>query len=176
MKPSPEFDDARVVIVGTPGSGRADLLHEIARRCGGPVPERLDCGAWSLLRTGLAWQGVRFDLCCVAGACAYHGVQSALVETADGVIVMFDVSPDRLFPSRSAFEALRPVLGRWGGPWLLQYHRIEKEPRFEAGSVDDWLKLEPRQRCGIATTSDAPDLPGGAFDRLVERLVARRVG
>lgn len=44
MKHSPEFRDARVVVAGAPGSGRFELLHAIAVRCGGGEPESLD--AW----------------------------------------------------------------------------------------------------------------------------------
>ena len=50
-----------------------------------------------------------------------------------------------------AWKFGRPVLERWGGPWLPQYHRVEMEPRFAAATVDDWLGIEPGRRCGVAT-------------------------
>ena len=171
MNQSPEFHDARVVIVGAPGSGRADLLHGVARRCGGTRVERLDGGVWKLLRSEVASQGLSIDVCCLDGECAYHGVQSALVATADGVIVMIDVSPQRLMASRRAFEAVRPTLDHWGGPWLVQYHRVEQEPKFHSGKLDDWLELEPGRSTALPTVSESPDVPGGAFDRLVESVV-----
>ncbi len=174
MRSSPEFRDAKVVIVGASESGRFELLHAIASRLGGDAPETVDAGPWRVLRSDVPAQGLRIHLCCVDGESPYRGVESLLLEDADAAILMVDVSPEGIAASRRCFDRWKPDLEGDRLAHVVQYHRIEREPRFDPAVMDAWLGLRGEGVLRVATHSEAPDGPGGSFDRLVARLNEER--
>lgn len=168
MTSSPEFRDARLVIAGAPGSGRSDFIEAVAARAGGPPPEELEGGRWTTLRAEVSAQGRHLELRCLVGPCGYRGVEELLLGGADGVILLFDVSPGSIGASRRYFDAWWPRLQETGRPAAVQYHRIEREPRFETARMDDWLGLAGTDVPRAATTSGAP---AEAFDVLLPGLL-----
>ena len=168
MKTSPEFHDARLVIVGPPGSGSVELLEAVALHHGGDPPQPLAAGRCELLLTEVTVGSVRIELVCLADAGPYAGVRELLLQSADGVILLLDVSPRQIAESRRFFDALRPQLEEDQRPFTVQYHRIERELRFDPGRMDAWLGLDGAEVLRVSTPSDAPDQP---FEKLVASLI-----
>ncbi len=168
MKTSPEIRDAKLAIVGAPGSGCSDWLRAVAMRRGSGAPTEVDAGRWRTLRASFPADGLRFDLFCMLDDCRYRGVEELLVGAADAVILLFDVTPAWIGSSRRFFDRLRPQLAELGRPFAVQYHRIEREPRFDAGRLDAWLGLVGSDIPRAATVSSAP---ADAFDLLLPGLL-----
>lgn len=168
MKTSPEFRGTRLAVVGAPESGTVELLRAVAARFGGDPPESLPVGRWKVLQTDVTVASTLLELVCLADVGPYAGVRELMLESADGVVFVFDVSPHRIVESRRIFDRLRPKLEDDGRPYALQYHRIEGEPRFDAARMDAWLGLAGAEVLRVSTTSDAPEQP---FERLVSGLI-----
>ncbi|MCH7227426.1 hypothetical protein [Haloferula sp. A504] len=168
MKTSPEFRGTRLVVVGATGSGTVDLLQAVATRFGSDAPERLVAGCWEVLRADVTVASTPVELVCLANPGPFAGVRDLMLGSADGVVFMFDVSPGRIVESRRVFDRHRPKLEDEERPFALQYHRIEREPRFDAERMDAWLGLDGRGLVRFSTTSDAPEQP---FERIVSGLI-----
>ena len=173
MKSSPESPGTRLVVLGTPAFAPAELLRAAALRRGVEPPEPVQAGTWEVLLAQVAVASTPVELACMVSRAPYAGVAELMLESADGVIVLFDVSPDCIVESRRFIDGLRPRLEKTGLPFAVQYHRIERELRFDEARIDQWLGLAGSAVPRGSTRSDAPD---EALEELVTGLIATPSG
>lgn len=176
---------AKLVLAGAAGSGRGELLRALARRLNEvPVHEGV-VGPARVLRVEAIWpepladgRVLRLRVFAGTGPSPHNATDELLVRGADGVVLLFDVTPEQLRASWDAMVRLADNLRRAGTdigriPLAVQYHRADRHPGFSAERFDEWLGL-PAGRCPrFVTDAECPDCEGGAVDAVVAGIGSR---
>lgn len=146
---------AKVVVSGLPGSGRAAILRQMARRHAHDSVRVGEVAGGAVHRTEFYWpdeladgRRLRVRLFALAGCPVFNAVSELLLTGVDGLVFAVDAREDRLGELREGFRALVFNLGRAGRdfrqlPLVLQYHHRSERPDFSLDAMDRWLGLEP---------------------------------
>ncbi|BCX49348.1 hypothetical protein HAHE_32560 [Haloferula helveola] len=178
MRRSSDIRAPKLVIVGAPGCGKLEILRSVAARFGEPPPEAVRVGFWETAKFDLEVDGLRFEVACLHGPQEYRASEELLLHRAIGVMCVMDVEPrclqaawDSLVVTsenarRNGFE-LRAI------PFVLQYHRADRHPQFDAAKLDAWLGVPTHSVPRFVTPDSVPDANGGAFDALLASVRKR---
>jgi hypothetical protein len=179
---------AKLVLAGAAGAGRSELLRALAGRLGEvPVREGV-VGPARVQRIEAIWPEpmadgrlLRLRVYAPTGHSCYNAVEELLVRGVDGVVLLFDVTPEQLRFGWEAMVRLADNLRRAGlefghVPMAVQYHRADRHAGFSAARLDRWLSLPAGGIPRLVTRSDAPDGEGGAVDAVVAEIGRRLVG
>jgi len=182
-------DEIRVklVLAGAEGSGRAEWLDAFAKRMGNIPVRESTVGATRVRRTEFVWAQplsdgrlLRLRVFAPTGPLAYNAIEQLLMQEADGVAILFDVSPDKLQASRDALLRAADNLQRAGHqlgaiPTVVQYHRIDRHHNFAAEKIDAWIGLPADRIPRFSTPSHSIDAPDGALDTLVGQIARQAI-
>ena len=162
--------DAKLVLTGVAGSGKAAILRQMAQRYAHDSVLTGEAAGAQVLRTGFYWPEplgnggrLRVELYAVSGAPSFNALNELLLERCAGLVFVADVREEKLYEAR---EALRTLIFNAGRnrfeldamPVALHYTGTGRHPGFRPGQMDQWLGIPPGSvpRFVSASTEDGP--------------------
>lgn len=155
--------DAKIVLTGVPGSGKAAILQRMADRHAYSLVRSGVMGGAEVLRTEFYWsefladgRRLRVRLHAVSGSPAYNAVDELLLQGCDGIVFVTGADPGHLARGREALRALVFNAGRNGyelgsRPLVLQYTHVDRVPDFRVEKADEALGISPGSVVRFAT-------------------------
>ena len=160
----------KLVIVGQPHSGKEEILKSFAGLVGSQVAEGI-IGDTRVIRSRVkdgelgktGWQH-EIDLFAVVGEAPLNAASQLVMSGCDALLVVIDCRPNHVNHSREVLQAMvdnlrRNKLDPAFLPIVLQYHRSDLNPAFDAHKLDVWLGVDGSDLTRISTSSVPSSTP-----------------
>jgi len=178
---------AKVVVLGTPGVGKAGMVKAVAESFGGGAVHSGGVGGARVIRTEVRWperladgRQLRVGVYAISGTPEYHAVGQLVLTGAEGIVFAASLVPEEAGATREALRAMVSDAGRLGlnlgaMPIAMQYHRKPGGGMVDPREMERWLGVTPGAVASYVTGAEAGKDPGVAVKGVLADL-ARRHG
>jgi len=184
-EPKPGTPTCKIVVVGPPGSGKGSYVKAVATRLGPNAAREYRLAECSVVRAEFITHEpdgeiLRVVLQTLTGPHDYAAPGELLLRGANGILFLCEADPARLGPIRESLRMLTEQAAQCEihfnrVPVAVQYHRVERQPGFDASLMDQWLGIPAGGVPRFSTTSSRPDAAGLSFDTLMQLARQARV-
>ena len=182
MPPEPKAatPTCKIVVTGPPGSGKGAYVKAVAARHGPNAAREYRLAECNVVRAEFLTpnpdgEDLHIVLQALTGPHDFAASDELLLRGADGILFLCEADPAGLGQILDALRVLTEQAARCEVdfsrvPVAFQYHRVERQPAFDADQMDRSLGIPTDSVPRFSTTSQHPDAPGQTFDALMLRV------
>ena len=178
----------KVALVGQSGSGRRDIIQQLAMDHGHAALRTGTVSETEVARTEFIWPDpldplpggpfVKVRVFALVGNPLHEAAEQVILMDADAIVFVVDCSPDKISNSRDRLIAMMSNATHVELDWdktvvVMQYHRADRYPNFKPDDLDQWLGIKEGNVARFMTRSNGNTELCVAVDAAVEKMICR---